>query len=184
MTVLLRSSVALSVVAAVIGLSSFAQAGITAISSPQAILEAMDNPPAAIGGYQMRDLTPVGSGAVGSTISLVDDFNTPHTLGVSDPVSHQGVNSTQYPIGDLKSQWHGWNPGYRTGSVFYIANPSSAQVIDLILPMATQAFYFYVEPLNYGPFNFAVTASGSAGSSVLLSQTVRGRASKVLFCLA
>lgn len=78
----------------------------------------------------------------------------------SEPVLHLQIGHS-YP-----DDWATWSNGY-TGSV-YFTGPSNNSV-TLTLPAGTKAFYFYVEPDQFGAYDVLATADGASSGLVVVS---------------
>jgi PKD repeat protein len=116
-------------------------------------------PPASLGGWTMTAYSPSVQGAIpnGTDVYSIPGGPISGFPVLSDPVNKRTIGSG----------WATWSHGY-TGPVFF----RGGDTLTLTLPINTRAFLFYVEPDNFGIFNFTVTTdSGTSSGSVGVNGT-------------
>ncbi len=122
-----------------------------------------------------------GTAAPGSTLgpytmTQFPDDTRPTGNSVTSVASPLGgalqfsIQATHAEIGD---GWSTWSHGY-IGDVY---DSHGAVSLGLTLPAHTAAFYFYVEPNNFGIYNFTATA----GTGESITQSVEGFAGASYF---
>lgn len=114
-------------------------------------------PPASLGGYSMTPFAPDPRTIPGDVTFIQLTAGCPAMLnftasGSPLPVHHHRIGSG----------WATWSHGY-TGDVY----ATSLSVMTIVLPPNTRAFYFYVEPYNFGLFNVSALANDGTTSGVI-----------------
>jgi hypothetical protein len=111
-------------------------------------------PPATLGGYAMgafndptADMTDVTSIQPPATSPVTGE------LTFDNPVTRFTTGST----------WATWSHGY-SGAVYWLDEVLYGKELELFLPVSTKAFLFYLEPDEFNPFEFTLTATDSLGA--------------------
>lgn len=132
-------------------------------------------PPATVGGHAMTpfDQTPQAAISDHTTgISIIPGSPVAGTLGIS-PTADKRTAGTSWWAGNPGA----WGHGY-VGPVFYV----TARPVVLTLPANTRAFYFYVQPDQFGTFNVtATTDSGTTSGAVPVNSAPSGSANGFAF---
>lgn len=132
-------------------------------------------PPAKLGIFDMvpfaSDATPIGNSSLSVPVPL---GSTPvGNVGFSTELFHYKANSA--PLA-----WATWSNGFN-GHVYHydltaVSEPAQTDSITLTLPASTKAFYFYVEPEFFGPFDFQISATtADGGSNMIPAQLINGQ---------
>ncbi|NNF42624.1 MAG: hypothetical protein HKN62_06190 [Phycisphaerales bacterium] len=111
-------------------------------------------PPPTLGAYAMDPFPPDPCGAT-DVSTVTTPFGSHMTF--SQPLSHRRIGGT----GGC-GYWATWSHGY-TGDVYATPSTIGADPIRIAMPPDIGAFYLYVEPNNFGLFEF--TAESDTGTS-------------------
>jgi len=138
-----RILLACLIVAAIVGISTTAQADITGVALGTGA------PPATLGSYTMT--------------AFPDDYGTPYTdiTSLASPLGGTVDFSSAMEIRTIGPGWATWSHGY-TGDVL---STKGATSVTLTLPAMTGAFYFYAEPNPWATYTITATAQDGTFAS-------------------
>lgn len=112
-------------------------------------------PGATLGGYSMTSFGDDGIGSITDISTLASPLGG--NLSFGNVVSARAIGNG----------WGTWSHGY-TGDVYF----NLSQSLTITLPNDVSAFYFYVEPNNFGLFDITLTAQDGSTST----ESVQGNA--------
>ena len=115
-------------------------------------------PPAIVGGHAVTPFDQAAQAAIPNfteNLTVIPGNPGSGSLGVS-------FGEGNYK-GSIGSGWATWSHGY-TGAIYYVGAVTET---TLVLPANTKAFYFYVEPNDFGAHTFTATTSNGGESGAI-----------------